>query len=65
MDSEHRDLLMKTWELIETTREEVLQLREEIELARNTVARSQKLLSRPTIRAPIDSADSAVVLKPL
>ena len=65
MDSDHRDLLMKTWELIETTREEVLRLRDEIELARNTVARSQQLLSRQTIRAPIDSADVAAALKPL
>ena len=46
MDAEHRELLIKTWELIETTRDEVLRLREEIRLARDTVARSQKLLSR-------------------
>jgi hypothetical protein len=46
MDTEHRDLMTKTWELIETTRDEVLRLREEIELARNAVGRSQQLLSR-------------------
>jgi hypothetical protein len=46
MDSENRDLLMKTWGLIETTRDEVLRLREEIELARKTVDRSQRLLAR-------------------
>jgi hypothetical protein len=46
MDSENRDLLMKTWGLIETTREEVVRLREEIELARKTVDRSQRLLAR-------------------
>jgi hypothetical protein len=46
MDSENRDLLMKTWGLIETTRDEVLRLREEIELARKTVDRSQRLLLR-------------------
>jgi hypothetical protein len=46
VDSEHRDLLMKTWALIETTRDEVLRLREKIELARDTIERSQRLLSR-------------------
>jgi len=46
MDAEHRHLITKTWELIEVTRDEVLRLREEIELARNTVNRSHVLLSR-------------------
>jgi hypothetical protein len=46
MDSENRNLMMKTWELIGTTRDEVLRLREEIELARKTVDRSQRLLLR-------------------
>jgi len=46
MDSEHRDLLDKTWGLIETTRDEILQLRAEIELARNTIDHSYKLLAR-------------------
>jgi hypothetical protein len=46
MDSEHHALLIKTWKLIETTRDEILQLREEIELARNTIERSKRLLSR-------------------
>jgi len=46
MDPEHRDRMIKTWELIETTRDEVLRLRDEIELARNTVSRSHRLLSR-------------------
>jgi hypothetical protein len=46
MDSAQRDLMMKTWELIETTRDEVLRLREEIELARKSIDRSQRLLSR-------------------
>jgi hypothetical protein len=46
MDAEHRVLLIKTWELIETTRKEVLGLREEIRLAQNTINQSRKLLSR-------------------
>ena len=46
MDSEHRDLVTKTRALIETTRREILQLGEEIESARHTVDRSQRLLSR-------------------
>jgi len=46
MDFEHRALLMKTWKLIEVTRDEISQLRHEIELTRDTVERSEKLLSR-------------------
>jgi len=46
MDFQHRDLMTKTWELIETTRDEVLRLRDEIEFARKTVDRSQRLLLR-------------------
>jgi hypothetical protein len=46
MDSEHHALLIKTWELIETTRGEILRLHKEIELARNTIERSKRLLSR-------------------
>ena len=46
MDYEHRARLIGTLEVIEATRGEILQLRHEIELARDTVARSQKLLSR-------------------
>jgi hypothetical protein len=45
-DSEHRALLIKTGELIEHTRPELSRLREEIETARDTVDRSQRLLSR-------------------
>jgi hypothetical protein len=52
MDPEHCDLLMKTWELIKTTRNEVSRLREEIELTRSTVDRSHKLLSRTLPSAP-------------
>jgi hypothetical protein len=52
MDAEHRDLLMKTWELIKTTRNEVSRLHEEIELTRSTVDRSHKLLSRTLPSAP-------------
>jgi chorismate mutase len=46
MDSEHRDRMTKTWALIETTRREISQLREEIESARGTIDRTQRLLSR-------------------
>jgi len=46
MDPEHRDRMIKTWGLIEATRDEVLRLRDEIELARTTVSRSHRLLSR-------------------
>jgi hypothetical protein len=46
MDPEHNALLVKTLELIVTTRGETAHLREEIELARSTVNRSYKLLSR-------------------
>jgi len=46
MDSEHKARLIKTRELIETTRHEIAQLRDEIGLARDTVDQSQRLLSR-------------------
>jgi hypothetical protein len=46
MDSEHHSLLIKTRALIETTRYEISQLREEIASAWNTIDRSQRLLSR-------------------
>jgi len=46
MDSEHHALLIKTRALIETTRHEISQLREEIQSAWNTIDRSQRLLSR-------------------
>ena len=46
MDGEHRALLIKTLELIETTRGEISRLRQEIELTRITVDRSHDLLSR-------------------
>jgi hypothetical protein len=46
MDSEHHDLMTKTRALIETTRREISQLREEIQSAWNTIDRSQRLLSR-------------------
>jgi hypothetical protein len=46
MDPEHNALLVKTLELIATTRGEIAHLREEIELARSTVNRSYKPLSR-------------------
>ena len=46
MDGEHRAMLIKTLELIETTRGEISRLRQEIELTRITVDRSQDLLSR-------------------
>jgi len=46
MDSQHRDLMTKTRALIETTRYEISQLREEIQSAWNTIDRSQRLLSR-------------------
>jgi hypothetical protein len=46
MDSEHQSLLIKTRALIETTRYEISQLREEIQSAWNTIDRSQRLLSR-------------------
>jgi len=45
-DAEHRALVMKTWNLIETTRREILQLQQEIRCARDTIDQSQKLLSR-------------------
>ena len=40
MDSEHHSLLIKTRALIETTRYEISQLREEIQSAWNTVDRN-------------------------
>ncbi len=46
MDSRHRELLFKTRALIETTRREISQMHEEIESARDTVDRAQRLLSR-------------------
>jgi len=46
MDPEHLELVTKTRALIETTRSEILQLREEIQSAWNTIDRSQRLLSR-------------------
>jgi hypothetical protein len=46
MESKHRDLVTKTWALIEITRCEISQLREEIDSARTTVDRAQRLLSR-------------------
>jgi len=46
MDAEQQARVIKTRALIETTRHEISQLREEIGLAWNTVNQSQKLLSR-------------------
>ena len=46
MDSEHHALLTMTLEFIGLTRGEISRLRENIKLARRTVDRSQKLLSR-------------------
>jgi len=46
MDAEHRAIMTKTRELIELTRREISQLREELQLAWNSVEQSQKLLSR-------------------
>jgi hypothetical protein len=46
MDLEHRDLMIRTRELIEATRREILELRQEIQLAQDTIDQSQKLLSR-------------------
>jgi hypothetical protein len=45
MDSEHRVLMIKTRELIEHTRRELWQLREEIQTTRDTVDQSHRLLS--------------------
>jgi hypothetical protein len=52
MDSEQRELLYKTRALIETTRREISQLHDEIESARDTIDRSQRLLSQtnPSMR---------------
>jgi hypothetical protein len=52
MDSEHHSLLIKTRALIETTRYEISQLREEIRSAWNTIDRSQRLLSRTEPSTP-------------
>jgi len=46
MESEHRDLMIKTRGLIKHTRHEISQLREELQSAWNAVGQSQKLLSR-------------------
>jgi hypothetical protein len=46
MDSEHRDLMVKTRELVEHTRQEISQQREELQSAWNAVGQSQRLLSR-------------------
>jgi len=46
MDPEHRTLMIKTRDLIEVTRHEISQLREEIQLAWKTIDQSQRLLSR-------------------
>jgi hypothetical protein len=46
MDSEHRDLMNRTLELIETTRGEISRLHDDIELAQKTLDRSRRLLSR-------------------
>ena len=45
MDSEHWNLVAETRELIEHTRQEISQLREELRSAWNTVGQSQRLLS--------------------
>jgi hypothetical protein len=52
MDGEHRDLLMKTSELIKASRNEVSRLHEAIERTRSTVEGSHKLLSRILSSAP-------------
>ena len=46
MNSEHDTLIIKTRELIEHTRREISQLRDELQSAWNTVDQSQRLLSR-------------------
>jgi hypothetical protein len=46
VDLEHDTLIIKTRELIEHTRREISQLRDELLLAWNTVDQSQRLLSR-------------------
>ncbi len=52
MDSEHHSLLIKTRALIETTRYEISQLREEIASAWNRIDRSQRLWSRTEPSTP-------------
>ena len=59
MDAEHHALMTKTQELIETTRREILQLRQEIQAAWDTIDRSQRLLSRTE-----PSSQSARVSRP-
>jgi LytS/YehU family sensor histidine kinase len=46
VDLEHDTLIIKTRELIEHTRREISQLRDELQSAWNTVDQSQRLLSR-------------------
>jgi hypothetical protein len=46
VDLEHDTLIIKTRELIEHTRREISQLRDELRSAWNTVDQSQRLLSR-------------------
>jgi hypothetical protein len=46
MDSEHRTLMTKSRELIDVTRREILELRDEIASARDTIDQSQRLLCR-------------------
>ena len=46
MDSEHDTLIVKTRELIEHTRREISQLRQELQSAWNTVDQSQRVLLR-------------------
>ena len=45
MGSENRELLTKARRLIEQTHDEVARLKEEIDTARATISRSQRLLS--------------------
>jgi hypothetical protein len=46
MDSEHRNLMIKTLSLINHTRHEISQLHEEVQSSWNAVGQSQRLLSR-------------------
>jgi hypothetical protein len=46
MDSEHRALMNRTLKLIETTRDEISRLHDDIELAQKTLDRPRRLLSR-------------------
>ena len=45
MDSENRELLTKTRRLIAHTQDELSRLQDEIDVARATISRSQRLLS--------------------